>query len=158
LRAPPPHPRRARRRGRLLAACMTPLLFVGFLLSLPAIRHALGTVLRPRAQTPTVALQYATDAVFFGDGVPWGVLRVDGELVAIGRISGAPLRLAPGHHTVDYHAAPFPHLRCTISVPRSHSDTCPLFYGGTDQGILSATRMIDLGATLDALPNDQRIA
>jgi hypothetical protein len=98
------------------------------------------------------------ETVFFGDGVPWGALRVDDQLIGVATISGSPLTLAPGRHTVDYRAEPFPHLRCTISVPTAGSDTCPLFYSGTGQGILAATRMIDLGATLEALPVEQRFA
>src|SRR5262249_23986836 len=67
------------------------------------------------------------------------------------------LTLGRGRHSLDYHADPFRRVRCTISVPAADSDTCPLrrdSFGSSDLG--ADVRVIDLGATLEALPDDQR--
>jgi hypothetical protein len=97
--------------------------------------------------------------------VPWGQLLIDGKPGPI--VSGAPqeqevqrfpedvtFHLGRGPHTLEYHADGFPTLRCTVSVPYSRDDTCPLergpdmSFGGSREPLL---RILDLRATIDRL-------
>src|SRR5262249_20351671 len=134
-------------------------IFAGVLFSLPGIQPSLGALLR--AATPTAAgpLLAGAEAIYFVDGVPWGMLHVDGRVASIPTLDQGPptLTLGRGRHSLDYHADPFRRVRCTISVPAADSDTCPLrrdSFGSSDLG--ADVRVIDLGATLEALPDDQR--
>jgi hypothetical protein len=63
--------------------------------------------------------------------------------------------LPPGHHQVTYLADPFPPVRCLISVPAAPQDTCPLERHALVATLVPdapATRLLDLGATVERLP------
>lgn len=66
-----------------------------------------------------------------------------------------PLRLASGHHVFTWtsHVYPFTPLRCTLSMPSTASDTCPIQPRDlpTTAGDLSG-HVISLHAALDTLP------
>jgi hypothetical protein len=65
-------------------------------------------------------------ALYIEPGVPWAVVSVDGRwLPRIPRYGDASaLYLSPGTHQVEWRAAPFDTLTCTLSQPGSPSDTC----------------------------------
>ena len=100
---------------------------------------------------------------YLENGIPWGVLTVDGRMVTQ-FYSSSPLAvvLPRGRHTIAYDAAPFPPLRCVASVPADAHDTCPL----DPQLVKSLARFpedqqrraLDLGADIAHLPADQRAA
>jgi hypothetical protein len=71
---------------------------------------------------------------------------------------GAAFHLARGRHILEYRAAPFPTVNCTLSVPFSRNDTCPLGRPGNFAFLVSdapATRLLDLRASIDRLPKAQ---
>jgi hypothetical protein len=118
--------------------------------------QGLGTGLLP-PDAPAATLD-PTHTVTWSHGVPWGVLNVDGTAMAIhtyvpAAAPGAlpdnprPIVLAPGHHTLEYIALPFPTRTCTVDVPSIGDDTCPETGVGN-----SGIRQLDLRATPDALP------
>jgi len=148
---------RARRLGGALAGGVTILVFAALLLSLPGIQRSLGALLRPATPTPTEPLSVGADRLYFANSVPWGVLQVDGRTTGVPTLDQGPLTLARGRHILDYRAEPFRRFRCTVSVPAADSDTCPLHRDILDSSDLTANaRVIDLGATVEALPDDQR--
>jgi hypothetical protein len=101
---------------------------------------------------------------------PWGTLRIDGRTVPLVYEALRPdpqenplvtsFVLRPGRHTLEYRAAPFPTLRCQVSVPFAPSDSCPLLYPGTEDSVqgLAVARILDLQAGLDRLAPDQYAA
>jgi hypothetical protein len=110
------------------------------------------------------------DAFLWEHFVPWGSLFIDGKPgpdvrssavheYAQGSWVGTAFHLPRGRHTLDYRADPFPRLRCALSVPASTRDTCPLdrFYSSLAPGAPD-TRVLDLQATLDRLPQAQASA
>ncbi|HST88767.1 MAG TPA: hypothetical protein VLJ14_10340 [Ktedonobacterales bacterium] len=100
---------------------------------------------------------------YIENGIPWGVLTVDGRTVTQLFSSSPPAVVLPrGRHTLAYDAAPFPPLRCVASVPADAHDTCPL-----DSSFVKAQarfpvdlqrRALDLRADVAHLPADQRAA
>jgi hypothetical protein len=86
---------------------------------------------------------------------------VGAKATQVGSPLNHPFHLPRGHHLVEYRAAPFPTLKCVISVPASGRDTCPLHHA-TDVTDLLRTpplvRILDLQATIDRLPTAQTIA
>lgn len=155
----------ARRRMRqaaagVLAVCAVLLaLGVGFART-PDAGSALQTLVNGQTPTPLVPLAERDNVIALEDGVPWGKLRVDGKVlavehgaqwqVAVPTVGPWPLLvLPPGRHTLEYDAAPFTSVRCTLSVPvAARSDTCPLS-APTSVG-MSATfkgRVLDVGDT-----------
>jgi hypothetical protein len=78
-----------------------------------------------------------------------------------GTAAGLPwYRLPRGAHTLVYTAAPFPTVRCQISVPAARGDTCPLLAISPSDATnaLGAPRLVDAQATVDRLPADQQQA
>src|SRR5262249_47024552 len=145
------------------------------LLPNPATQAALVGFLHFETPTPTPPLSVGGNPFLWEHSVPWGILLVDGRSWPDVRTSvirfdetGEPVADPPytfalprGRHTLEYHAAPFPTLRCTVSVPAALSDTCPLVHNVppflVPQGDLHS-RDLDLRATLDRLPPEQRAA
>jgi hypothetical protein len=117
---------------------------------------------------PTATPQPGNDAFLWEHTVPWGQLFIDGKpgpdvsgsavRQSDGLPEGAVFHLARGHHTIEYRAAPFPTLKCVLTVPVERGDTCPLERTG-DFSFLTptapATRLLDLQATVDRLPKAQ---
>ncbi|HZC78484.1 MAG TPA: hypothetical protein VE258_12090, partial [Ktedonobacterales bacterium] len=94
-------------------------------------------------------------------GVPWGILRADGNVVSLYSAQTIyAFSLPRGRHTLEYRAEPFPVLRCVVSVPQAASDTCPLKTAAdADVKILEGVgRYLDFRCTLHALSDQQQVA
>src|SRR5262249_25533821 len=163
-------------RARLArAGCVGALLLLVLALLLlpnPATQAALVGLLHLETPTATPRLSIGDNRFLWEHSVPWGVLLVDGRPGPDVRTSGIlfdetgdPVAAPPytfalprGRHTLEYRAAPFPTLRCTISVPAALSDTCPLVHNVppflVKQDDLHS-RYLDLRATLDRLSPEQ---
>ena len=163
----PPPRNTMRRRLLVTCGCALALFFAvsGLLLSTqPDPRAALGSLIDLPTATPTAPLPLGASIFFVAHRVPWGVLTVDGKpndtvdltTVPLGSNSDVAVSfiLAPGSHTVVYTAPPFAPLRCVVSVPAAHSDTCPLTQPDqqTRGQIVGVSRILDLSATVDHLP------
>ncbi|MFI5273617.1 MAG: hypothetical protein ACHQ4H_11345 [Ktedonobacterales bacterium] len=166
----PPTRRRMGRGGRRLAVtllsgfCMALALAALLLLTQPDPGAALGALLDIPTATPTPPLAIGAGIVFFEHQVPWGVLTVDGQHTdtadlaqansSDGTIANLDVALVRGRHTVAYDAPPFVPVRCTITVPASSRDTCPLWTptGKEALHVVGAARVLDLRATIDHLP------
>jgi len=145
-----------RGRGRQLRglAVALALLLAALLVltSVPTSRQALIAALNLPTPVPTATLPTGADLIIVTHDVPWGVLTIDGKAQPAPRPTqghGIPYTLARGQHTVAFRAAPFPALRCRISVPTAKSDTCPLDTSQQQVGgnpFLNTVRTIDLGA------------
>ncbi len=143
--------RRRRVMGAMTAGAAVALVLVVVLATIPSGGTALGTLLGtalgiPTPQ-PTATLAVGANIVELIDSVPWGTLTVDGRerLTYYGILPP----LARGKHALVYTAAPFPTLRCQLSVPAAAHDSCPL--SATPSA--GAVRAVDLQATLDHLPS-----
>lgn len=153
--------RRAVAAGTAIGAVALALLVI--LGTIPGAGPTLGAALGIVPPTPTPTLIPGADMVFFANSVPWGKLTVDGYPTKVSPPAGRAypqVRLSRGTHHLVYTAAPFPPVRCRVSVPSAKSDTCPPAVGILDtiQTDSSAYRSIDLQATPDNLPPDQYAA
>lgn len=150
-----PRQRRQRLAAFIALGCMALLIILG---STPAVRNlvARGTAL----PTPTPTLP-PEDSEFYVQAIPaWGHLVIDGRLLSSApapRVA-PPLHLSPGHHTLQWRAAPFLTQSCTLSVPPHYaSDTC------VDNNVIELAgghyvSIISFEVSLDDLPTLQRIA
>jgi hypothetical protein len=145
------------------------LLLVTALFFVPTQNRAalLRTLSFPTA-APDAPIQSGNDTFLWEHAVPWGRLLIDGKpgpaLVGAGVSDDpapqthAPFRLPRGRHTLEYDAALFPTLRCTVSVPYSPDDTCPLGTEGVPPGPYRFARLLDLLATVNRLSTHERQA
>lgn len=150
-----------RQRRRRLGVIVTMLALVAMLVvsfvSVPGFGATMRQALRLPTPAPSPTLPLAGDIVYFEHGLPWGKLLMDGKLVTNVE-SEQPytgfeqlytsLRIPYGRHQLAYSAPPFPTVRCWISVPASHSDTCPLIDTRSIQDVtppFPAERVLDLG-------------
>jgi hypothetical protein len=106
------------------------------------------------------------DAFLWQHSVPWGQLFVDGkpgpdvrgpaiQQDAQGSPYSTAFHLARRRHTLEYRASPFLTMACSVSVPASRDDTCPLGHLLDFSYLVPdapATRILDLQATIDRLP------
>lgn len=85
----------------------------------PETPAMVGNMLGIETPTPTLVLTLGMDKIYPIYSVPWGTLRVDERVQTFVVRQGdyRPVRLSRGRHTLEYQAAPFPTLRCTISAP-----------------------------------------
>jgi hypothetical protein len=159
-----PHQQRLLRAASiivLLALLLSAVLFIP-----TGNRAAVLHLLQPPTPFPSATPIAGSDAFLWEHSVPWGQLFVDGKPGsnvsgsaiqgdAQGRAEGVAFHLPRGRHTLVYRADPFPTLTCTVSVPASSQDTCPL-PPYTDFAFLAPnaplTRLLDLQATIDRLP------
>ncbi|HEY7092122.1 MAG TPA: hypothetical protein VH393_03025 [Ktedonobacterales bacterium] len=163
--------RRTRMQRLLRAGAAITLLavLVAAILLLPTgNRDAFLGLVTPPTPFPTETPQPGNDGFLWEHTVPWGQLFIDGKpgpdvsgsavRQSAGLPEGAVFHLARGHHTIEYRAAPFPTLKCVLTVPVARGDTCPLERTG-DYSFLTptmpATRLLDLQATVDRLPKTQ---
>jgi hypothetical protein len=155
------------RAGSLLV--LLSVLVSAFLLVLAGNRPTILSLLAHPTPTATAIPRSGDDTFLWEHSVPWGRLLIDGQpgpdvggsalhQDAEGVPRGAAFHLARGRHTLEYRAAPFPTLRCTLSVPATRIDTCPL-NRAADLSFLvpdaPLTRLLDLQATIDRLPEAQ---
>jgi hypothetical protein len=129
-------------------------------------RVAVLRLLTPPTPFPTATPLAGDDAFLWQHSVPWGQLFVDGrpgpdvrqsaiQQDAQGSPHSAAFHLARGRHTLEYRAYPFPTVACSVSVPASLDDTCPLGHLLDFSYLVPdapATRILDLQATIDRLP------
>ncbi|HEU5439811.1 MAG TPA: hypothetical protein VFU88_11030 [Ktedonobacterales bacterium] len=163
-------PRQARRLAlTFLSAGMVALALVGLLaLTQPDPWASVGSYLHLPTATPTPTIPLGGSIFFVQHEVPWGKLTVDGQpntatdLAQAAYLSQTEFSfiLDRGKHTIVYEAPPFTTLKCTVSVPASSKDTCPLAAPSAEgrQYVQGAARVIELGATLDHLPTAPRAA
>jgi hypothetical protein len=144
----------ARRVRGYAVASLVLLGCAGLLLSLPGTQQALRQVLAGLRPTPTLPLASGENLVYFGQTAPWGRLTLDGTPLEPQFFHSSSL--ARGRHTLTYQAAPWPVLRCQLSVPAQQGDSCPVDASFHFDEPLA--RMIDLGATPERLPDAQRKA
>lgn len=162
-----PDPSSPGRRNHLRAAIVAGVVLLAVALVIatnPAANSALYTVFRFPTPVPSPTPLPGGDIVYLGRAAPWGSVTIDGKKSA----SANPgttiswIRLTRGRHTLAVAQAPFPSLRCTISMPARLSDTCPLFSPTDNQGeqlgvgpnFPGGARFIDLGARFSLLPRD----
>jgi hypothetical protein len=155
-------------RGRLLKAGVASLvlaLAVAIILAgFPEVREQLRTPLRFLAPSPTPTLAPGADIILLAHTVPWGTLRVNGQ-VDIATVVGNPLgyyqayQLPRGLFTLEYVAAPFPPVHCTLSVPVRTSDTCKMLSNRelVSHPIRQGQRALDMGATMVTMESGERI-
>ncbi|MGZ3602798.1 MAG: hypothetical protein ACXVDF_23025 [Ktedonobacterales bacterium] len=152
-------------RSVIVGVCVVSVLAL-LLARSPETPAILGTMLGIETPTPTVPLILGMDTIYPMFSVPWGTLRIDGHvqtsLVQTGQ--DHPIRLSRGRHVLEYRAALFPTLQCTLSVPAADADTCPqedtsnFSYDPVPTSMHGFARVIDLGAKPERLPADQRAA
>jgi hypothetical protein len=147
--------RRSPVRRQLLRAKVTGLI-LAFAVVVMLVRFP---VISP---SPTPTVPPGSDIVLLAHTVPWGELRVDArkDLARyLGDVQGYHVyRLPPGKHALDYVAAPFPIVHCTLSVPRSASDTCKMLGSRelANHPIVAALGALDMGATVLAMDGHVR--
>lgn len=159
-----------RQRRRRLGAIVTALALVSVLVaafvSVPGFGATMKQALHLPSPAPSPTLALAGDIVYFEHGLPWGRLLMDGKLVTNVE-SEQPytgfeqlytsLHIPAGRHQLEYSAPPFPALTCRISVPASHSDTCPLVETRSTQDVtppFPAERVLNLGGDPASLSPD----
>lgn len=154
---------RAQQLVRAGSAVTLLLLLVTAVLLVPAgNRDALLRLVTPPTPFPTSVPQAGDDRFLWEHSVPWGRLLIDGQPGPT--VSGpamASFQLTRGRHTLEYAATSFPTLRCTVSVPFTRDDTCPLdraLDGGFVGSGAPLTRVLDLQATIDRLSPTQTAA
>lgn len=159
-------------RSRLVsAAALTVLLIITVVVigSDPGIPSVLSAFIRQPFSIHTTPLDTADmgeDSFLAVNGVPWGTVLIDGRRdpradAHLDTLQGS-FTLPPGQHTMEYRAAPFPTLRCVVTVPADTADTCPLI-SSRQAGTLTdpfppATRLLDLRATPARLVPAQQAA
>jgi len=150
------------RKQRLVTFIAFSLVLLIILGSTPGVRNlASGLIGRVTAlPTPTPTLSSAATEFYVQGDPPWGHLAIDGRLLSIvpAPVAARPLHLSPGHHTLQWRAAPFITQTCTLSVPPAYaSDTC------VDNNTIQLSGgafapLISFEVSLDNLPAQQRIA
>lgn len=163
--------RRLGRNNRLRAFMVAAVVVLAVVLVIatnPAANSSLYTVFHLPTPAPSPTPLPGGDIVYLERGAPWGSVTIDGKRSA----SANPgttiswIKLARGRHTIAVTQAPFPPLRCTISMPARTSDTCPLFSPTDGQGeqigagltFPGGARFMDLGARFSLLPRDAQDA
>jgi hypothetical protein len=152
-----------RARGALAALAAAVLVGALVLASVPNSQATLRKLLGIMPPTATATLEPGEDTFVAVQTVPWGKLLSDGEAIQPVQGPGGELTLSftlpRGTHDLEYNAAPFPQLKCQVSVPARPHDTCPLNDGSFPgpQFISPAERTLLLGATFDRLPQDQQL-
>ncbi|HEX6800445.1 MAG TPA: hypothetical protein VF116_22225 [Ktedonobacterales bacterium] len=167
-RETPPHrlSRRAKLRRALVAGGAVVLAVVVLAVLLPDAGASMHAALGIPTPVPTATLPIGAGTFMIEDTVPWGTLLVDGHLPSLEvRQPNEPVGAGPpaptfvldhGRHTVEYRAAPFPTLRCVVSVPAARSDTCLLAQPSPNDPVhaFGAARVLDLQARPERLPSD----
>lgn len=122
-------------RKRLLLAGILGALAVILLLAGGVGQLGISAFRAHFAPISTATISGADNSLYVVNWVPWGTLRANGRLVPqlstppkdVAQASSATtiMVLPRGHYTLEYRAAPYPTLRCRVSVPASVGDTCP---------------------------------
>jgi len=152
-----------RRLVRLAGILSAGLALVVVLGSIPAVRNSAAGLASPFLPPPKPTLVPGSDLFTLLPNPPGVDVSLDGHVLAQPPAPGAahPLRLAPGRHVYAWHSHifPFPPLQCSVSVPPSPADTCPIFNADAlqlPQQLPAVGQVIALHAALGALPADAR--
>jgi hypothetical protein len=112
---------------------------------------------------PTPTLPSGSDLFYLLPNPPGVEVSLDGHTLAHLPFPGDahPLRLAPGHHILAWQSHGFPFLpqKCSVSVPSSPTDTCPLLGADTlhlPPHLPTLGQVIALHASLNTLPANAR--
>ena len=135
----------------------------------PSTASALSAFIRLPFTThtsPADVSQAGENSFLALNGVPWGTLLLDGKPDPRANthldIYQGSFTLPPGRHTLEYRAAPFPVLRCVVTIPAASKDTCPLIppeqSGSLTDPFPPATRILDMRATPSQLPPTEQAA
>lgn len=124
-----PQSPRQRRARLIMVVSLSALALTIILGSTTAIQNIAAGLLARVATTPTTALVSLPPVthIYVQGEPPWGHLLIDGHVVSAAPVRGMvpPLHLSPGHHLLEWLAAPFPAQKCTLSIPQQFSsDTC----------------------------------
>jgi hypothetical protein len=109
--------------------------------------------------TPEETFVPGANLIFIMNGVPWGVLTIDGKQIPqdVAIIRG--VSLTHGTHHLVYQARYFPTLRCAISAPSQPEDSCPIDGLQGESGSFISdhglARMINLDLDSSRLQPDQ---
>lgn len=157
-------PRQARLRRAVIAAGAVLIAVAVLAVTLPNTGATLRALLHIPTPVPTAPLAIGAGTFLMIDTVPWGTLLVDGREPHMvvpppnspGGPSGTPqFTLGRGRYAIEYRAAPFPTLRCTVSVPAAPTDTCPLVGNSVVSGNpgvpFAVARVLDLEARPERL-------
>ncbi|HKV84343.1 MAG TPA: hypothetical protein VJN88_07290 [Ktedonobacterales bacterium] len=102
--------------------------------------------------TPTVTIGPRDRTFYMVHAVPWGTLTIDGKVTAAIQNGSdySSVTLPAGTHTFVYNAAPFPVVRCQITIPNNGNNTCPLDHNAYDapNASIPSTQLMDLRATI----------
>lgn len=147
-------------RRRQFGAIVTALVLVCALIlafvRVPGFGASVRQGLHVQPTAPSSIDGIGGDIVYFEHGLPWGSLLMDGKPVTNVETEQpytgfeqlfTSLHIPHGRHMLIYTAAPFPTLRCWISFPAAHSDTCPLIRDRSVQDVtppFPAERVLDL--------------
>ena len=153
---------RARRRRIAIAVATGLLALAVTVTTFAGVRGTLFGFLTPPTPTPTVSISPGEDLFYLLPNPPGVVVTLDGHTLARMPAPGdpSPLRLARGRHVFVWtsHEFPFMPQRCTVYVPPTLNDTCPLASGQelpTSIAVLPG-RVIALHDSLATLEADQR--
>ncbi|MGH2486102.1 MAG: hypothetical protein ACRDHE_08835, partial [Ktedonobacterales bacterium] len=147
-----------RRRSAQVAACAVVLVALAVLL-LPVSPLNINRVVASLTPTKAATVGRREAALYMIHAVPWGTLTVDGKVAAAIQNGSdySSVTLTAGTHTIVYDAAPFPVVRCQVTVPDNGHNPCPVDQNPYDAPNISDpnARVVDLRATVaDLLPGD----
>ncbi len=114
----------------------------------------LATLFQSPTSTAVGPVSAGESAFYFLEGAQWGKLTIDGRTAYLPQ-EASPVTLAVGRHVLQYQAAPFPTLRCRVTVPAdAKHDTCPLITTIQFGDEMDGTRVVNLGCVPERLPAD----
>jgi hypothetical protein len=106
----------------------------------------------PATPTGAATVVRSGNTVYTVHAVPWGTLTVDGAVAAPIQNGSdySSVTLTAGTHTIVYSAAPFPVVRCQVTVPNNGHNTCPVDTNAYDVPRLPEpnAQVLDLRATV----------
>lgn len=119
-----PHPSRWHSLALRLSIVLSFMLLLVLSGSFQTLRNTTFGALGILMPTPTPTLFPQEDSFYMNVNIPWTTVFLDGHLIHVPRNSEAPLKLALGHHLIEWHAEPFEPQSCIVSVPIALNDTC----------------------------------
>ena len=142
-----------------LTAAFIILTILIILATTPPARNLVTNVFIGPIPSPTPTLAPGIDLFYFQGSPSWGQLSIDGHSIPHLPViqKEPPLRLSRGPHLLTWQAAPFLPQRCTLSVPPTYGDNCPL-PDTINIGRNLFAWVIKFSLALDSLPDQQRFS